>query len=309
MDALLASPQFAAGCWFGLAAFAAGLAAALAWRSGRRPPPVPISGLLFAGATAAAIGWTLGLPPTLLPGLLALACAGAASQRPWARPLAIGSSILGGWLVTCPSRLALDGGLRLLVAVAVAGGGWLAADLDHRWRSRALGPLLLALTVGGVYATVPDTEQALAALGVMLPMAGLAWPWPLASLGRAGTHAAVGALLWVVTAGGAGRPSSVVGGIACLGLLVVEPLARIIDPRHRGLTDHLPAGRWVTLVVVTAQLGLVYVAARVAGLRATVSQAAVIAGVELVVAVAVCLAVRAGRPVHQQDAVSAGDGH
>jgi len=48
------------------------------------------------------------------------------------------------------------------------------------------------------------------------------------------------------------------------------------------------------------QLVLVYVAARVAGLRSTLAEAVVIAGVELVVAVAVCLATTLSRPTHRK---------
>jgi hypothetical protein len=44
----------------------------------------------------------------------------------------------------------------------------------------------------------------------------------------------------------------------------------------------------------------VYVAARVAGLRSTLAEAVVIAGVELVVAVAVCLATTLSRPTHRK---------
>jgi hypothetical protein len=286
-DALLASPEFAAGCWWGLAAVAVALAAGFARRWGRQSEPAPIAGLLFAGATVAAIGSTLGVPVMLVLGLLALAAAGA--WRMGSEWLTAALTVPGAWLVAYHSGLDLDGS-RPMVAAAVVAAGWLSADFDHRWRGRALGPVLLAMTVAGVYATVPDTEQALAALGVALPLALLSWPWPLASLGRAGAQAAIGALLWVIVAGGAARPSAVVGGVACLGLLVVEPLARVVDPGRRSALERLPPGRWGVPAAAAVQLVLVYVAA----------EAVVIAGVELVVAVAVCLATTLSRPTHRK---------
>jgi hypothetical protein len=140
-----------------------------------------------------------------------------------------------------------------------------------------------------VYSTVPDTEVALIALGAALPLAVLGWPWPLASLGRAGSYTATGLLLWIVAAEGVGRSSSLVGGIACLGLLAVEPIARLLDPDRESIVGYLPSGRSGALVVAILHLGLVYVAARVAGTRRTMAEAAFVALAELVVAVVLAL--------------------
>jgi hypothetical protein len=239
---LLTSPELAAGWWCGLLALAVGLGMAFAWRSRRSSEPVPVAGLLFAGAVMAALGWTLGLPAALAVGLVLLAVAGQGMGRRWLPTAPLAAS--GAWLVVFGSGAALEGvGLRLLVATAMVLGGWLLADFDHRWRGRGLGPVLVAVSAGGIYATVPDTEQAMVALGVAAALAVLGWPWPLAALGRAGAFAASGVLLWVVAAGGAGRGSSVVGGVACLGLFAVEPLARRLHPDRRSVLDRLPDGR------------------------------------------------------------------
>jgi hypothetical protein len=290
---LLTSPELAVGWWCGLIALAVGLGTAFAWRSRRASEPVPVAGLLFAGAVMAALGWTLGLPAGLAIGLILLAGAGAGQGmgRRWllTAPLAVS----GGWLVVFSSGAALEGiGLRLLVATAMVLGGWLLADFDHRWRGRGLGPVLVAVSAGGIYATVPDTEQAMVALGVAAPLAVLGWPRPLAALGRGGAFAVSGVLLWVVAAGGAGRGSSVVGGVACLGLFAVEPLARHLHPGRRSVLDRLPKGRWGSLAAIAIHLGLVYLAARVAGLQPTVGQAVAIT--TAVLAVAVVLARVAG---------------
>ena len=135
--------------------------------------------------------------------------------------------------------------------------------------------------------------MALVALGAALPLGLLGWPVALASLGRAGAWAVAGSLVWVIASGGVGRGSAVVGGVACLGLLAVEPIARRLDPEPRSVLDAAARRRLGALVVAAVQLVLVYVAARVAGTRPTVAAAAAVAGAEIVVAVGLALAVTA----------------
>jgi hypothetical protein len=246
-------------------------------RGARGAPALPVAGLLFAAAFAVALQRRLGLPGGLALGLVLLAGAGAVSGQRVAGPLALPLAVPGAWLLVARSGLELEQWARLLLGASIVLGGWLLADFDARWRRQGLGPVLLAVSVAGVYVTVPDTEQALVALGVALPLALLGWPWPLASLGRAGAFAATGVLLWVVGAGGAARGSAVVGGAACLGLLAVEPVARLLDPRRDSVLEWLPESRWGVVAAALPHLGLVYLAARVAGLRATVAAAAAIA--------------------------------
>jgi hypothetical protein len=72
-------------------------------------------------------------------------------------------------------------------------------------------------------------------------------------------------LVWVVATGGAGRPGSVVGGLACLGLLCVEPAVRLLDPRRRGPLDPVEGRPGLAWAALAAQLVLAGFAARVAG--------------------------------------------
>jgi hypothetical protein len=291
---VLASPEFAAGWWFGLVGLVAGLVAvAVVWT--RPPATLPIAGLLFVAGFAAALGRALGLPAGLAAGLVVLVGAGTAGRLRAGRLLAPLAAVPGAWLVLSASGLLLGPWMRALLGLAVVAGGWLLADFDANWRSRGLGPALLAVSAAGVYTTVPDTEQALVALGVALPLALLAWPWPLAALGRPGGYAATGALLWVVGAGGAARESSVVGGIACLGLLMVEPAARLLHPARASVLDWLPDGPWGAAAAGVLHLGLVYLAARVAGLRPGLGQAVAIALAELATAVVLAMAAATAR--------------
>ncbi len=140
--------------------------------------------------------------------------------------------------------------------------------------------MLYALTAIGVYATVPDTERALVLLGVSVPLLLLGWPVALMSLGSAGSYAAVGTLVWVAATDGRGRQTAVIGAIACLGLLVIEPAARLLRGRRATVLAVLPKSIWTVLPVAGTHLAIVYVASRVAGLRHAIGAAAAIVVIE-----------------------------
>ena len=282
----LARSEFATGFWFGLIALAVGLALAFP-RRGRRP--IDAAGLLFSVAFALALQQTLGLPGALALGLVGLAGAGAISRLPMLGRLGPILAVPGAWLVVSGCGLVLERWTWMLAGVAIVIGGWLLADFDARWQREDLGPVLLAISMAGIYFTVPDTEHALVALGASLPLAFLGWPWPLASLGRAGAYAATGSLLWIVVTGGFGRSSAVVGGVACLGLFAVEPVTRLLDRGGRSMLECLPRGRRGAVIVAFLHLALVYIAARVAGTRRTVAEAAAIALAEFAAAVVLSL--------------------
>jgi hypothetical protein len=256
--------DLALGLVLGLAAALACLAV-WAWRRRRRPgAAVPVAGLALAAAGAGGIAAS-GAPATLAPPALGW---------PW-------------------------------MALAAAVAGALLADFDRRWRRRGLALPLLAVSAAGIYAAVPDVEAAVVVLGVALPMSLLGWPWPLArprggeeatqpppSLGLAGALATAGLLVWTVSTGGAGRPGSIVGGLGCLGLLAVEPLARLLDPGRRGPLAALGSRR-VAWAAAATQLLLVGAASRIVARPATVARALLLGG--LLLAAALALAAVAGR--------------
>jgi hypothetical protein len=293
LRALLGSAELAAGLLAGILGLGLGLLLGCRHRH-RDGTTAAVAGLLFAVGFVLALGVTLGLPAGLVAGLGWLGGVGMLEARRRGRALAPFLAIAGAWLLMYCSDVQLDDRMRLVVGAGVVVGGWLLADFDARWRQRGLGPVLLTVSIAGVFSTVPDTETALVALGTALPLTLLGWPWPLASLGRAGAYAAVGALLWVVATGGLGRASSVVGGLGCLALVVVEPLARLLSPGGSVL-DLLPTGRLGAVVAGGLHLGLVYVAARVAGFQASVAAAAWIVAAELGLAVALAAAVGSAR--------------
>ena len=146
----------------------------------------------------------------------------------------------------------LAGAVVVLVAATLPG-------FERRHRRAALGPVLFAVSAVGCYETVPTPELALVVVGVSVPLALLGWPRPLARLGRAGP-ATLAILAWAAVEGGQGRPVTMVTGLACLGLFLVEPLAaalaRRTDPPRRLLGEPRAGGR-DTLVVALGQLVLV----------------------------------------------------
>lgn len=285
----MARMEFAAGLLIGAAALVVGLVLA-GRRQGIRPHVT--TGLLFAGAFVLTLQQMDGLRGRLVLGLIGLAGAGAASGLRRVGRLSLILAAPGAILVVSASSLQQGPLTWALGGTAIVVGAWLLSDFDSRWRDQGLGPVLFAVSLAGVFSTVPDIEQALAAFGASLPLALLSWPWPLASLGRAGAYAATGSLIWVVATGGAGRGSAVIGGAACLALFVVEPVARRLDRSGRSALAGLPAGRWGTVLIAVLHLALVYVAARVAGTRSTPAQAAAIVVAEFACAVTLAIIVQ-----------------
>jgi hypothetical protein len=312
----------AVGLALGLAAALACLACWAWWRRNRPGMPAPVAGLALAAAGATGIAGTATTRPagTLLPGLAVLALAGVAlgrarRTRPATRPrelaaagcLWLAGGVLTGW------SLAADRGaaVGVWVAVAICAVGALLDDADRRRGRQGLALALLAVTAGGIYATVPDVEAAEVVAGAVLPMALLGWPFPLAwrpparpppSLGTPGALATAGLLVWTVAAGGSGRSGSVVGGCACLGLLALEPLAHGLARRRDRAVAAIPTGPgwrlgWLALAV---QAVLVAVAARVVGRPSSAAGALLLALPEIVVIVALALVLERRRAIRSR---------
>jgi hypothetical protein len=182
--------------------------------------------------------------------------------------------------------LVADAWVRVLVTLAASGGALVAAEFDHTWRADAPGLTLFGVSALGVYATVPDTEAVAALVGASLPLLVLGWPARLATLGRAGAAATVALLVWAGAVGGEGRPASIIGVVACLGLLVGSPVGRLLLPR---VGDRLGRARPGTLAfsLVVSQIVLVLVAARVGGQLSNPLAAAAIGATVGLVAVVV----------------------
>jgi len=253
----------------------------------RRREPAPIAGLIAAGVGAYVLSAELDLPGEIWNALALLALAGWLGGGGGLRRLLMPVlAVPGAVLLSSHAALPDDGWVRPLVALSTIAGGCLAADFDRRWRHRGLGPPFLALAAVGVLYTVPENAEAMVVTGAVLPVMFLAWPRPLASLGSSGSMAAVGLLMWTVGVNGQYREGALVGGVASLALLGLEPIGRGLRRRGRGAFSRLPARWWSPVLLGLLQLALVFVASRVAGTKKSADDAlrllVPVAGVTLV---------------------------
>ena len=264
--------------------------------SDRRLLSAPVGLVVAAGAVAGLadapgaldVGWD----PAVGVALLAIvgAVVGVVTGRgPGSHPaLGLATALVLGvscsWLVVRGADLPGPG--RVALAIAVVLLATLVSGFDVLDRSRRCAALLIAITCAGIYTTVPDTEQALVLVGAATPCVVLTWPLRTGRVGRAGAFALLGVVAWVAVTGGSGRPSSIVGALACTGMLAVEPLAgrlgraRLAHRAHHDLHRRtLPA-----LVVIAAHVVLVGVGLRVAGMATSVATALVVATAVMVTA-------------------------
>ena len=140
-------------------------------------------------------------------------------------------------------------------AAAVAAAGLIRSRV---YQATALG---LAISIAGIWATVPDTEEVAVLVGVT---AGLIWAWWPAGWswpGIAGSVAIVGIAAWLAVEGGLARDTGMVGAFGSLAALGWSAFA-------------LPIGR--PLIWLLGHLATVLVWSRWAGLSDSVATALVI---------------------------------
>lgn len=265
---LLADGGFRGGLVLGLLA-----SVGLALGGGLARPLRRRAGLALTVAAVVGLAVHVDLPAGFAVGLAVLGTTGWLTARRRAATQVVAA--LPGAVILARS-IDLDGGpawVRPSVVAAVAVGGVLVASFDGADRRGGLSPLLVAVSALGAYVTTPDTEHVVVLAGAALPVALLAWWRPPLSLGPVGSVLTVAVFTWAVAVDGAARSSAVVGGIACLGLLVVAPLVRR-RPRPGAVSSGGPAiAAWGTAGVLVLHVAVVVVCARVAGLRPTAAPA------------------------------------
>jgi hypothetical protein len=265
--------------WVGLVAAAVLAVAALALRPVRRPLPAAGLAMAAAGLVAVAIADTDEAGGSLQVLGIAAAAAGAWAGRLLRLPLAIRPVlVVPGVAMTVEAMELADRSTVvwptvIVAAVLVA----LVADADESLAGSAAGPPLLAVSIFGMYVTIPETDQILPVLVAAVPIALLGAPLGLARLGAAGSGAELALLAAVVAEGGQARAASIVGGLACTGVLALEPVARRLVPDAPAWPSD-----WRTppiLALAGLHAVIVLVAARVAGLRDDLEGATAIAAV------------------------------
>ena len=189
--------------------------------------------------------------------------------RRWAGAALLG--IVPGVVLLAVAAERGDAGWDVAVAVAVvaAFAAPAIARGDSTWEGSALGPVAVALAAFGVYACVPDTEQAIPVMAGSVGLAGVAVLVPRAGLGPFGSGAVTALLCWTVAVGGMARSGAIVGGIGC----VVAAATTLGYP----ITTGGRAGRRMALPRFVAAVVTVLLVSRVAGLRESGLEAAAIA--------------------------------
>ncbi len=250
-------------------------------RGGEPRAPLPIAGLALAAAGMVAV--TVADSPERTGSRQAVGVAAAAvggfvaARLPWwLRPLLI---LPGAALVLDSMGLDEQPGVVTPVVILASVLAMLVAETDRVHAATAAGPILMAVSIFGMYVTIPETAQILPVMVVSIPICLMGGPLRLARLGSAGSAATVVLLAAIVAEGGQTRAASIVGGLASLGVLALVPVARALAGRAEP-----PPGSWRspwTVQFVALHVLVVLVASRVAGLRETLVAATVI--VDLVV--------------------------
>jgi hypothetical protein len=273
---LFGARVFGEGTLVGAVAF--GLVLLSGWRTGRRR--VDWAGAGFAAAAyLTLLGFgplhgTGGVPIALFPGVLALGVGGLAIRR-WHLPrysavlvYAPGAVIIAFFTDLAPGHD--PSWMKLLVIGAITVGGMLVLDFDVVRERRSLGPMLFAITIFAIYATVPDTEQIIALCGASVALFAYTVPTPIGSLGPEGVGAAMGLLMWAAAFDARGRPSALIGAVGCLGLLIAEPVGRLLV-RQRPSSRPSRRVNYEQLILAalfgSIQVALALYAGRVAGMQ------------------------------------------
>lgn len=135
-------------------------------------------------------------------------------------------------------------GVAVLAALIAAYG-------IQRLRTGWVGPFALAITIGGIWATVPDTERAAVLIGVTAALAWAWWPARWSVPGVSGALALGLLLVWVALRGGVGRETGWIGAVGSIAMLGWSAFA--LPRAHPGLTL---AGHAVLVAVWSRWAGL-----------------------------------------------------
>lgn len=266
----------------GVAAGAVAAGAVLASPALRRRVPLSL-GVAFA--VSGTVSVARAVPGAVLVPALGIAAMTAAGYTVAVRMLAPGPGVALALPGAVILAVGLEGGAAwerpaLVVTAGVASSLAAASDRRLRWGAPAL---LVSAT--GVLVGVPDTEAALAVVGVLVPLTALAVWMTGGNLGGAGMFGGIGFIVWAVDLGSAGRPAALVGGLATLIALAMVPVIPRLTTRR---------------VLVPVFLGIhavaALVAARVAATRGdAISAGAVVAAIAVVTYAALWFVGRQGR--------------
>ncbi|MEX2424217.1 MAG: hypothetical protein WD990_09585 [Acidimicrobiia bacterium] len=247
----------------------------------RRFPAVPVAGIAFAAAAMYGLSETPVASDPLVTAIAAFAVAGLVRDvieiPPYAQVLL---ALPGAWLIAGALPFAGPGWVLPVCFVFLAVGAPLLAGFDRSQTRPPLGPLVLAISVGAAYLTLPDTEEILVLVPIAAAIALCAWPLGTMRLGAAGSHAALAVVAAVASWDGRGRPAAIIGVMATFAVPYVWGALVAWGDRVQPVTT---TSRVLTLG--TVHLVVAIVAARVVGIGSSVTTATVLGSVTLVVTV------------------------
>lgn len=225
---------------------------------------IPVGGLLLGGG-GAVVMYLFGDMSIL--GLVGLAVSGVFSHamaRAGSKSYLIALASLPGAVVASLAAPPDPAWMRPLMIILIPLVAWSLSDFDRRYHSHGLGMVFACLATAGTFLAVPDTEWARALFAVALPTAFLAWPRVIVSLGISGAYVFATAFVLATVVGGVGRPASIVGALAGLGMLVIEPVAVRLRPTLSSISNSLNRAADTAILASMPQVLIVLAASRVA---------------------------------------------
>jgi hypothetical protein len=288
---LLETEFFQTGFRVGLAALAIGLLLTFTVRRGKQ---LPLTGLILAAGVLIAL---VILDQQIDDEIVAIAAigAGVVLARLIKAPEVIVAlaSVPGAVWLAITTDVTDVTWVRVTMAVLIPIAGYLIVDFEARHAGLGLGVISYTLAVIGVFLAIPDTEWALVLMAVSVPLTFLAWPVPRARLGVEGAFLSVAIFIVVIAQGSGSRPASIIGSIACLGVLLIEPVLMATTPGIVKVTSW-PSRDWKgALLASIPQFVIVAACSRLAARFTDVLPSMIV--VIIIYAVTVFVAVSASR--------------
>lgn len=242
---LLRRPEFHAGLLAGLAA----------WLVVYTLSPRRYGwGVALSAATIIGVHVSVGQRLGTATGLTLLTLGGALLSRSrdssYQKPLSWLIIGLGATVTTVRGGLPGALWIQFLAPVMIVVSGFWMSRWGNLPQRRLLGPLV-AITVFGIWSTVPDTDTARILLGAAIPLLFATLPSTGLRLSAAGAFPLAGIVVWVAATGGEGRHASIVGAWACVGILMLLPLLR---SRAGRIGPGVVLGGHALLVVISARI-------------------------------------------------------
>ena len=206
---------------------------------------------------------------------------------PWWVRMAAGA--VAGWLIADRFPGGGDPSWTGPAAAATLAIAFVAAPGVNPWAGSGVVSGWAVATALGLYAGVPETDQIIGVIAVLLVL------WGAEPAGRARVDWLVACgldavLVLAAIHGAAGRPGALIAALAMLGLLVVAGPVSLLPRPSQLVPDVLQAATLLGL-----QFAFAFVVARKGGVRTTTSEALVVSATALV-ALAVAAWLVMGQP-------------